>query len=278
MDATGKLGVDKDFVIRGLLLITDAPISFDVAAIERHWPAMETQFDNFSAALRSAVDFCREPWVGLTSASLIEPLATLYPIIHFLSHQTNGNVPEDQRKSLRTIIYLLIFNRFLRGKSPQSRLGWVREKMNMASRSVFPVNEILTLMKTKQIWSIIETSSQMLNWNPRLALNIVQTGVCRETLSWQVKAEVDHIFPQSLYREKYGDLVDDIGNLAYLGKLRNIRKSNQQPWEYFENFSDEELLEDFLIKREFMREDDFPVFVENRREAIVGKVKEFLGV
>jgi CRISPR/Cas system Type II protein with McrA/HNH and RuvC-like nuclease domain len=57
--------------------------------------------------------------------------------------------------------------------------------------------------------------------------------VCRESLSWQVKAEVDHIFPQSRYRDRFPELIDDIGNFAYLGKLRNIRKYNDLPWEYF---------------------------------------------
>ncbi len=103
VDPKGNLGIDKDFVIRGLLLVADAPTSFEVAAIDRHWGAMESEFDNFSAALRSAIEFCREPWVGLTSASLIEPIATLYPVIYFLSRQKNGNVPDDQRNVMRTI-------------------------------------------------------------------------------------------------------------------------------------------------------------------------------
>jgi hypothetical protein len=83
------------------------------------------------------------------------------------------------------------------------------------------------------------TTVEMLNLNPRLALSIVQPGLAAD-LSWQVAAEVDHIFPQSTDRARFPDLVDDTGNLAYLGKLRNIGKNNQSPWAYFKDISEEE--------------------------------------
>jgi hypothetical protein len=118
----------------------------------------------------------------------------------------------------------------------------------------------------------------MLNWNPRLALCIAQPTAAKDTLSWQEKAEVDHIFPQSIYRPKFGALVDDIGNFAYLGKLRNIRKSNHEPSAYFAGVSEAELREDFLIPdRSLLMPDKFLEFVAARRELVVAKVAEFLG-
>ena len=118
----------------------------------------------------------------------------------------------------------------------------------------------------------------MLGWNPRLALNIAQPAVARDTLSWQERAEVDHIFPQSGYRPLFGSLVDDIGNLAYLGKLRNIRKSDEEPSSYFENTASNELKEDFHIEdRSLLARDKFKDFVERRRALIVAEVRTFLG-
>ncbi len=117
----------------------------------------------------------------------------------------------------------------------------------------------------------------MLNWNKNLTLNIVQPTVCRNSLSWQVRAEVDHIFPQALYREKFPDLIDDIGNMAYLGKLRNIRKGAQEPWVYFRDVSAVELDRDFLVDHSLLSEDKFEAFVTTRRERIVEAVREFLG-
>ena len=46
VDPTGVLEIDKDFLIRGLLVAADAPVAFDVATIERHWVAMEPRIRN----------------------------------------------------------------------------------------------------------------------------------------------------------------------------------------------------------------------------------------
>jgi Protein of unknown function (DUF1524) len=91
------------------------------------------------------------------------------------------------------------------------------------------------------------------------------------------KAEVDHIFPQSVYRERYHDLVDDIGNLGYLGKLRNMRKHADNPWEYFKDTPDDELERDFLVQRSLLEEDKFQEFVSIRRARILDAVRKFLG-
>lgn len=104
-------------------------------------------------------------------------------------------------------------------------------------------------------------------------------AICRTfSLSWQESAEVDHIFPQSVMRPKYGDLVDDIGNLSYLGKLRNIRKSAAMPADYFKDVKDDELLSYHLIgDRDLLAPDRFEDFVKARREKILAAVKAFLG-
>jgi hypothetical protein len=277
VDPGGILGIDKDFIIRGLLVISDAPVAFDVDTIERHWEVMRLKFDEFAASLKSAIDFCREPSVGILSASLLQPVATLYPLVYYLSRQRRGSVPDRERRSLRAVLYFLLFNQFIRGQSPQARIRWLRDVLAKSEAEQVPVDDLLAVIKSRQGSSSIETTVEMLNWNPNLGLNIVQPAVCRDSISWQVRAEVDHIFPQSVYREKYPELVDDIGNLAYLGKLRNIRKSAQQPWDYFAETPDEELSRDFLIERTLLAEDKFEEFVQVRREAVLTAVRNFLG-
>jgi hypothetical protein len=276
VDPGGILGIDKDFIIRGLLVISGAPVAFDVDTIERHWEVMRSKFDEFAASLRSAIDFCREPSVGILSASLLQPVATLYPIVYYLSRQRRGSVPDRERRPLRAVLYFLLFNQFIRGQSPQARIRSLREVLAKSEVEQVPVDDLLAVIKSRQGSSSIETTVEMLNWNPNLSLNIVQPAVCRDSISWQVRAEVDHIFPQSVYREKYPELVDDIGNLAYLGKLRNIRKSAQQPWDYFAETPDEELSRDFLIERSLLAEHKFEEFVHVRREAVLKAVRSFL--
>lgn len=173
-------------------------------------------------------------------------------------------------------MYFLLFNAFLR--RPEARIRYLRTELQKHKGSSLPLDSLLQVIAIRQKHHYTSTTLEMLNNMPRLALNIAQPTVCRETLSWQEQAEVDHIFPQSKVRSKHPLLVDDVGNFAYLGKLRNIRKSNHMPADYFKDVSDEELREDYLIDdRSLLAEDRFADFVQARRNRLVEKAKAFLG-
>jgi hypothetical protein len=238
---------------------------------------MEFQFPSFENALKTTLDFCRDGDVRLATASMLQPIASLYPLIYYVAQKPNGSIDEADRNRLRTALYFLLFNRFLRSKSPEARIRWLREALRYTEDGRFPVRRILEVIEKRQKSSWTETSAEMLNENPRLALNIVQPSVVRNTYSWQSRPEVDHIFPQAIYSYEYPELINDIGNLAYLGKLRNIRKSDQEPWEYFSGISDDDLDKEFLVDRSLLARDKFPEFVEMRRERIISSVRDFLG-
>jgi hypothetical protein len=270
----GPAGIDKDFIIRGLLAVADAPISYDVQNVQRHWESIEKVFDQFSMAVRSGIDFCRSPDVGILSASML-PSMTLYPIIYYLYQFKNASVPDDQRRSLRTALYFLLFNSFVKS---EARIRYLRDELKKHKGKPFPLEAILKVVATRQVHHCLVTTAEMLNDNPRLALNIAQPTAAKESLSWQESPEVDHIFPQAVLRPKYGDLVDDIGNFSYLGKLRNIRKNDGMPADYFKDTPDEELRNNHLIAdRSLLAEEKFEEFVRVRRELILANVKAVLG-
>lgn len=278
LDKIGVAEVDKDFIIRGLLTISDVSTKFDVNVVEKHWELMESKFPVLDKALRSAIDFCRSADVRILSSSLLRPVATLFPVVYYLSRQKNCSVPDSERGSLRTLIYFLLYNGFLGGRSPEARIRYLREVLQRQQGNAVPLDELLAVVAQRQRHHAIVTSPDVIAWNPRLTLNIAQPTAARDTLSWQERAEVDHIFPQSVYRPLHGDLVDDIGNFAYLGKLRNIRKSDEEPASYFAETTDEVLRQDFLIDdRSLLEPDQFPSFVEARRARILEATKAFLG-
>jgi len=272
------LGIDKDFIIRGLLTVADKPPSYEVENIRRHGEAVQAVFGRFSRALKAAVDFARDE--GLVTPSLISPVATLFPVIYYLSHQEDGSVPQDQRRPLRTLLYFLLFNRFLGGRAPDARIRYLRDwHLKPAGAGPLPLDAMLRTVAEKQKYHYTSTTPDLLNAHKTLALSIAQPRVYRQTLTWQSRTEVDHIFPQAKYREKYPELIDDIGNLAFLEKLPNILKSATEPAEYFAEmeYSDSELLDRYLVERELLVPERFEEFVESRRGRILDKVKSFLG-
>lgn len=275
IERNSPLGIDKDFIIRGLLTVADAPPKYEVDNIKRHWAVIEKVFDGFARSLRNTLDFVRAPEVGILSASLLNPVATLFPLIYYVYHQTNHSIPDNQRNSLRTLLYFLLFNDFLH--RPEARIRYLREKLKPYNGRAVPLDPLLRVIQQRQTWHHVSTSFEMLNRKPSLALNLVQPRVCRETMSWQERPEVDHIFPFSKYVVTHPLLVNDIGNLAFLGKLRNIRKSDREPWEYFEGVSADELATDYLIDRSNLKPDGFESFVTNRRQRILERVTQILG-
>jgi hypothetical protein len=275
VERNSPLGIDKDFVIRGLLTVADAPPKYEVDNIKRHWTVIEEVFDGFARSLRNTLDFIRGPEIGILSASLLNPIATLFPIIYYVYHQRNYSIPDDQRKPLRTLLYFLLFNDFL--NRPEARIRYLREKLRPHHGGAVPLDALLKVIQQRQRWHHVSTTADMLNAKTSLALNLVQPKVCRETMSWQERPEVDHIFPFSKYVVTHPHLVNDIGNFAFLGKLRNIRKSDEEPWEYFEGVPAEELVTDYLIEKDQLTPDGFETFVNTRRQRIVERVTELLG-
>jgi hypothetical protein len=275
VDPTGTLGINKDFIIRGLLTLADRPPTFEVDSIERHWNEMQRQFEPFSAALEAALDFVQDQDCRIRSASLLDPINSLIPVVYYLSRQRSCSVPAGARKSLRTFLYFMLLNRFV---TSDARIRWLRDVLKAYPGEQLPLDQLLAVLPARQRSGQTQTTRELLQWNVRLALNIVQPGVARDTLSWQAKAEVDHVFPQAVYRPKFGDLVDDIGNYAYLGKLQNIRKSKVEPSEYFAQTSDADLMAQYLIEdRSLLEPSRFEEFVAKRRDLIVREAREFLG-
>lgn len=275
VEKTSPLGIDKDFIIRGLLMVTDSPVSYDVDNVQRHWAQLEPAFEQFGKALQSTVDFIRSPDVGIHSKTLVHPLSTLYPLIYYLYHCKNGSVPDTERGALKSALYFLLFNNFVRS---EARIRYLRDEIKKHKGKGFPVDGVLKVVENRQKYHSLITSDVMLDGYEKLSLNIVQRTVCRETVSWQESPEVDHIFPQSVFRPKFGDLVDNIGNLAFLGKLRNIRKSADMPANYFKDETDETLRDNFLIAdRSLLCPEKFEEFVAQRRSLIVERIRAELG-
>ncbi len=83
---------------------------------------------------------------------------------------------------------------------------------------------------------------------------------------------------QSVFRPKFPLLVDDIGNLAFLGKLRSIRKSDDMPADYFASESDDTLRDNFqILDCGLLASGRFEEFVRVRRELIATRVRNALG-
>lgn len=91
--------------------------------------------------------------------------------------------------------------------------------------------------------------------------------------------EIDHIFPQSVLKEKEYDwgIINAYGNFWILSKTKNQNKSNKHPKAYFEDV-DDSILEKALIERDMLDYRQFNTFVKERENKILEKIKKSIGI
>ena len=118
-----------------------------------------------------------------------------------------------------------------------------------------------------------------------LVLNILEDGMEQidSRRGWSI--ESDHIFPWSTL-ESLGiseDLINDIGNLRFLNKARNISKSNKMPERDLDFFGKTSLEEVYYSTLGYLEKGDtknfknaYLQFIEERKKLIVSKLAGFL--
>jgi hypothetical protein len=91
--------------------------------------------------------------------------------------------------------------------------------------------------------------------------------------------EIDHIFPQSILKEKEHDLsiINSYGNFWILAKTKNQNKSNKHPKDYFADV-DESILSKSLIDKHKLDYRQFSTFVKEREKNILFKIMKSLGI
>ena len=74
-------------------------------------------------------------------------------------------------------------------------------------------------------------------------------------------------------------MINNIGNLRFINKTRNVLKSNSLPDENIEFYGSEdyELKQLFIKARNNLTEETFSNFVQKRKDMIYDKVRKFLG-
>lgn len=113
------------------------------------------------------------------------------------------------------------------------------------------------------------------DWKTNLVISTMHQGK-------KDKIEFHHIFPKNILKGKYESKnINDIANLTFIGKITNIKISDDYPEEYMNTIINErgfEILEEHCIpKDENLRKiDNFPKFIEERRKLICNLINNYL--
>lgn len=279
LNGQGEYDFNTDFLIKCSLTLLDEKAQYDVNKLRdgKFITRLEREFENIKRALISIIEFLKTDAKILSNRFLISYLA-LIPIIDFIYKQPHQQIPEGQAKLMCQYLYMSFFMRFY-SYGPDGKLDILHNFIKESNQAgIFPIGKIRKYMEERTGISYTFFDS-MLN-DTDLILNIIQGGVFEIPRMRGWALERDHIFPRSILeqREISEELINNIGNLRFINKTRNIMKSYDMPDETIEYYgsSEPELVTLFLNARENLSEETFRNFVLKRNGLIIQKVKEFL--
>jgi len=271
--------LNNDFVIRCLFAVSNLGTKFDIDLLrkKKNVTKLRNNFDQCCDAIRSTVDFIQTHcWCA--NGGILGGPNTLVPLVYYLFHTKNHQVPNDQISRVRKALYLFGFAK------PFSRYGdsrvwaFIRDELKPLVENndeTFPLENTFWWIT---FWEKIRSFKDLLQSNHVLALHLIQS-LTGAAFKYEGNApEIDHIFPRSVLRDKEFELPDinHFANFWILAKAKNRNKSSEHPAGYFADV-DEAEMKTALIEREYLDYRRYTTFLEHRSQCIIQRVQEKLG-
>jgi uncharacterized protein with ParB-like and HNH nuclease domain/5-methylcytosine-specific restriction endonuclease McrA len=276
-----NLGIDIDFVIRSLFTVSNLGSKFDVDLLRKYSNVekIKANYERTCNAIRSLVDFMQED-CNILNSNIIGGYLNLIPIVYYLSNTPDNLVPNSELAKLKRALYIFGFTRPF-SRYADSRIGkFIREELKPLADSgeyTFPLDNSIWWVNC---WEGYDSfNAKLLQKNRYLTLHLLQGKTGAKVKYSRNAPEIDHIFPQSILKEKEYDwgVINSYGNFWILAKTKNQNKSNKHPKDYFADV-DESLLAKSLIDKDKLDYRQFSTFVKDREQNILIKIKKSLGI
>lgn len=277
----GRFEFDKDFILKCALVCCGRGARYEVNKLRNLDTVRELKdaFPRLSDALIACVD-----WVVNTArfqdGRVLGSYNALIPFVYFLYLQPHQRAKgEGTKLAMSQALYLALMTRAFTRYADSRIDRLVQQILNPAHQvqtGEFPLQEICRLINEYEGHTSID--DWLLQNNVPLLMNIVEGGSLLPEGRRYYRAEYDHIFPKSKLMElRYPDeQVNHYANFRLISKHDNIWKSNQDPKPYF--LCQPKVMPRYLIPARHLDYDQFPQFLEARREMIWERVRTFLGI
>lgn len=275
-----SFALDVDFVIRCLFAVSDLGTKFDIELLRNNEniKKIKQNFQRCCDAIKSTIDFVqRDCWCA--SSRALGGYNTLVPLVYYLFHTPNHQIPNSEIGKVRKALYLFGFTMPF-SRYADSRLAkFIRDELkpNLSKKVyVFPLDKAI---KWVEYWERTKGFSvEMLNRNPRLGLYVLQNYSGAETHLMANAPDIDHIFPRSELRNKGFEVaeINHIANYWILSKGKNQNKSAKHPKTYFADVDRKELQRAY-IDLDMLDYKLYRKFLASRSEKIIAHVREKIG-
>jgi hypothetical protein len=269
--------LDIDFVIRCLFAVSELGTKFDIDKMRK--PAnvekLKNNFDKCCAAIESTIDFIQR-YCWSSNSKVLGGYYNFIPLIYYLFHIPQHQVPNNQISNIRKTLYLFGFTRPFSRYADSRLWTFIREELIPSLEEgdySFPYKSAIWWVK---YWEKIQGFDEnFFNRNPRLVHHLVENLSGSRVKSKKNSPELDHIFPKEQLKLKGFNEheINHFANFWLLGKYKNQQKYVDHPKNYFDGIPTK-YLKDLYIKKDFLDYRRYRTFLNYRSEKIVDHIKE----
>jgi len=274
-----SLAIDNDFVIRCMFAVAGlgTRLDFELLRKKSNVDAIRSTYERCFSAVRSAVDFARNE-CQIDSPRLIGGISTLVPFVYYLARTNGANFPRNSKASAKQSLILFALSKTFTQHSESRTGAFIRDYLtNLDATSRFPYDLCVEYVYSKTSFGAFD--HRLISNNVDLSLSVIQRLSGGRVHHAGNLPEIDHIFPQSILRDKEVDEQDinDIGNLWILPRNMNRNKSAKAPKVFLEEV-DEKILQAAGIDRNSLVYGSFKPFVRRRRDWMLEQIGKATGL
>lgn len=273
---------DIGVIIRALIvLITNQSKFYTVSSIPlKHY---QDSWEDTKRALSFALNYIQNT-MNIPDLSLLSSPYFIVLLAHFFHKQDYNVSSEITKKIMRWFIPANAKGRYSRGSSETlldqdlkvaNPDGWLENVRGQFGRTDIEEIDLEGKFGNSGFYKnmfIVMKAFGAKDWKTNL-------GISPNNLHKKDKIESHHIFPQDLLK-KAGftkEEINDMANLAFIGKITNINISNAKPLEYLEKYNDALFASHCIpTDRSLWSIDRYKDFLATRRKLIVDMFNEYL--
>jgi uncharacterized protein with ParB-like and HNH nuclease domain len=296
-DLTRKNNLDKDFVMKSCLVLSDLPVAYRVQNFNnKNLETIYGKWDKIKAAIEKGVDLVNTFGVDrdtLTSQNALIPV--LYYLYSLDGPTLQGSTPFEvaNAAAIRRWLLAAMLNNVFSGSS-DNILRDIRQVLAehlAAGNGDFPVEAINRRVAAsgRTTWFDEYAAEEVLSIAYGKRRTFLALSLLYERTNWgTLEYHQDHIFPRSLFTKehleaagvppekwaRYGELRDRLGNLELLLSYENEEKSDK-PFGEWISTRDESFRQTHLIPDDnaLLRLERFEDFVAAREDLIRQRLK-----
>lgn len=276
----GLFHFDKDFVLKTALTLIGSGAKYEVNKFKdergtKNLKDIESKWTQIESSINWTIDYINEH-TFIRGDKALPSYNVLIPVIYY-AFIKNQKIDKSDKHDIFVWIYSALLNRNFGGQS-DSTIDACIDALKK-SNSHFPAEDLNRKIREKN--RITDITEDILESDETVILNLIyssKSGINFDPLFAGNIPTIDHIFSQSKLKKEGVklQLINNIGNLRYISKDENNKKSDIDLEEYFtdENNSLLNIKEHLIPKdKQLWSISNYSEFITQHRKMILENIK-----